>query len=78
MEYPSHGVSAAPGQLWRNVRTGEVLFVYKKESRIEGVCCDGRKISDKDVTKLKQDVNGWKCVYIKQHGIGSYDAYEFK
>lgn len=77
MEYFSHGVFASPGQLWRNVRTGDILFVYKRASRIEAVFCDGRRISGHDVTNLKQGINGWKCVYLEQPGNADYDTDEF-
>lgn len=77
MEYLSHGISAAPGQLWRNVRTGDVLFVYQKQSRLEGILCDGRKFSDEQVLKLIQGINGWKCLYLDQTGNVNHNANEF-
>lgn len=74
MEYSSYGVSATPGQLWRNVRTGDVLFVYKNRSRLEGMFCDGRRMSDMEILNLNHGANGWKCVYLDKPSEVEYDT----
>jgi len=82
MEYNLSSVCATPGQLWRNVRTGEALFIYKKGPQIEGVLCSGRKKTIKDLIKLEQGTSGWVCIYSPHHAehfdkIAS-GSYEFK
>jgi hypothetical protein len=64
MEYSYEDTLAAPGQVWRNNRTGDILFVLRKDSGIEGILCDGRRIAGKELTKLVEHSGNWKCVYI--------------
>ncbi|MDH4232485.1 MAG: hypothetical protein OEW04_10735 [Nitrospirota bacterium] len=75
------GVHPSPGQLWRNIRTGDLLFIYKKNGQIEGVFGDGRKKADIEVMKIGSKTDGWKCVY-NRHRVddsgADTDAYEFR
>ena len=73
MDQISNEVSPAPGQLWKNVRTGDVLFIYRTEGEIEGVFVDGGRKSNVDVMKIAGCSSGWTCVYHRPAGAG-YEA----
>ncbi|MEW5744883.1 MAG: hypothetical protein AB1805_05515 [Nitrospirota bacterium] len=80
-EQVSNELLPAPGQLWRNVRTGDVLFIYRRNGQIEGVLGDGRKKSDHEVMKIGSCRDGWRCVYHRGAGDGpdaAADTYEFR
>lgn len=74
-------VHPAPGQLWRNVRTGDVLFIYRKCGQIEGVLGDGRKKSDREVMSIGNCRDGWRCIYSRTTANDpgtDIDSYEFR
>lgn len=72
----------APGQLWKNVRTGDVLFIYRRKGQIEGVLGDGRKKNDREVMRIGHCKDGWKCLYHRAPGddldTTDPDTYEFR
>lgn len=71
----------APGQLWQNVRTGDVLFIYRKDGQIEGVFGDGRKKSDLEVFTIGNRSDGWKCIFNRftSDDFGTNpDTYEYR
>jgi hypothetical protein len=53
----------SPGQLWKNIRTGEVLFIYRENAQYEGIWDNGRKKRSKDLINMEYGKDGWKCVY---------------
>ena len=63
IEYTSHRIHPSPGQLWRNIRTGEVLFIYREDAQFEGIWDNGRKKRTKDLMNMEHGKDGWKCVY---------------
>lgn len=63
MENALNEMLLEPGQLWKNMRTGDVLFIYRRNRQIEGVLGDGRRWSDLDVIKIVHNRNSWKCIY---------------
>jgi len=56
-------LNPAAGQLWQNVRTGDVLFLYARDGQIEGVFGDGRKKNDLEVIAIGDLSDGWKCIF---------------
>lgn len=82
MEQISGELHPTPGQLWQNVRTGDVLFIYGKNCKIEGVIGNGKKISYIEVMKIAKRSNGWTCVFQRALGGGDVaersDSFEFK
>lgn len=81
MEQISEELHPAPGQLWRNVRTGDVLFIYRKNGQIEGVFGNGQKKNDHEVMKIANCGYGWTCVFQQAGGRDNKahqpESYEF-
>jgi len=63
IEYTSHTIYPSPGQLWKNIRTGEVLFIYRMNAQPEGIWDNGRKTRNKELMNMEHGKDGWKCVY---------------
>ncbi|MBA4372644.1 MAG: hypothetical protein C0402_07240 [Thermodesulfovibrio sp.] len=81
MEQRSEELHPAPGQLWKNVRTGDLLFIYRKNGQIEGISGEGKKISVKEVMRTAHHGCGWACVVEQSAsagGYGEHDSYEFR
>jgi hypothetical protein len=63
VEYTSHRIHPSPGQLWRNIRTGQVLFIYRDDAEFGGIWDNGRKKRNKDLINMEHGKDGWACVY---------------
>jgi hypothetical protein len=63
VEYGSHKLHPSPGQLWRNHRTGEVLFIYRDDAHFGGIWVNGRKKIGKELLRMEHGKDGWRCVY---------------
>lgn len=80
MEQISDELHPAPGQLWQNVRTGDLLFIYRKNGQIEGISGEGKKMSVQEVMKIAHSGFGWTCAAQRasEGGQGAHDSYEFR
>lgn len=74
MEQISDELHPAPGQLWRNVRTGDVLFIYRKNGEIQGIFGDGQRKTVHELMKIANGGYGWTCVF-QRSAEGGHDAY---
>ncbi|MFO0752877.1 MAG: hypothetical protein U0411_06085 [Thermodesulfovibrionales bacterium] len=81
-EYLSDTVHPTPGQLWKNVRTGAVLFIYRRDGQVEGISGEGRKKSGGELMKIEHGKNGWHCLCLPESegGLEKTDprSYEFR
>ncbi|MBZ0154684.1 MAG: hypothetical protein K8I29_00530 [Alphaproteobacteria bacterium] len=82
VEYLSDTIHPAPGQLWKNVRTGTVLFIYRRDGHVEGISGEGRKKRGGELVKMEHGKNGWKCLCLPdtEEGLEKTDSptYEFR
>ncbi len=80
MEQMSDELHPAPGQLWHNVRTGDLLFIYRKNGQIEGISGDGKKMGVQEVMKIAHSGYGWTRAArdASEGGHGVHDSYEFR
>ena len=63
VDYSSHKIQPSPGQVWENSRTGNVLFIYRSDVRIEGIWSDGIKMGNTELMNLEEGKEGWKCAF---------------
>ncbi|MFZ5998456.1 MAG: hypothetical protein ACOYW7_13375 [Nitrospirota bacterium] len=63
MEYRTSAILPAPGQLWKNLRSGDILFIFERNGHIEGILSNGKKKEGDALLRMEHGRSGWLCVY---------------